>query len=269
MKKITIKRKYLAFPYAIFMLLFVLLPLALIVFYAFTNADGSISFENFINFFTDGVTFNSFLDSIWIAFITTVICFVIGFPVAYILANKKYNRNKTLFLLFLLPMWINFLLRTIATRAMFEAFGSWLDIEITFGKATTIFGMVYNFLPFMIIPIYSTLSSLDKSYTEAALDLGATPTKVITRVILPLAIPGIISGITMVFMPTLSTFVISDLLGNNLVQLLGNIINLEFTQNSWNYGSALSIILLLLMGLTMFIEKKHNNKTQTAGGRIW
>lgn len=269
MKKITIKRKYLAFPYAIFMLLFVLLPLALIVFYAFTNADGSISFENFINFFTDGVTFNSFLDSIWIAFITTVICFVIGFPVAYILANKKYNRNKTLFLLFLLPMWINFLLRTIATRAMFEAFGSWLDIEITFGKATTIFGMVYNFLPFMIIPIYSTLSSLDKSYTEAALDLGATPTKVLTRVILPLAIPGIISGITMVFMPTLSTFVISDLLGNNLVQLLGNIINLEFTQNSWNYGSALSIILLLLMGLTMFIEKKYNNKTQTAGGRIW
>ncbi len=269
MKKITIKRKYLAFPYAIFMLLFVLLPLALIVFYAFTNADGSISLENFINFFTDGVTFNSFLDSIWIAFITTVICFVIGFPVAYILANKKYNRNKTLFLLFLLPMWINFLLRTIATRAMFEAFGSWLDIEITFGKATTIFGMVYNFLPFMIIPIYSTLSSLDKSYTEAALDLGATPTKVLTRVILPLAIPGIISGITMVFMPTLSTFVISDLLGNNLVQLLGNIINLEFTQNSWNYGSALSIILLLLMGLTMFIEKKYNNKTQTAGGRIW
>jgi len=269
MKKITIKRKYLAFPYAIFMLLFVLLPLALIVFYAFTNADGSISLENFINFFTDGVTFNSFLDSIWIAFITTVICFVIGFPVAYILANKKYNRNKTLFLLFLLPMWINFLLRTIATRAMFEAFGSWLDIEITFGKATTIFGMVYNFLPFMIIPIYSTLSSLDKSYTEAALDLGATPTKVLTRVILPLAIPCIISGITMVFMPTLSTFVISDLLGNNLVQLLGNIINLEFTQNSWNYGSALSIILLLLMGLTMFIEKKYNNKTQTAGGRIW
>ena len=269
MKKITIKRKYLAFPYAIFMLLFVLLPLALIVFYAFTNADGSISLENFINFFTDGVTFNSFLDSIWIAFITTVICFVIGFPVAYILANKKYNRNKTLFLLFLLPMWINFLLRTIATRAMFEAFGSWLDIEITFGKATTIFGMVYNFLPFMIIPIYSTLSGLDKSYTEAALDLGATPTKVLTRVILPLAIPGIISGITMVFMPTLSTFVISDLLGNNLVQLLGNIINLEFTQNSWNYGSALSIILLLLMGLTMFIEKKYNNKTQTAGGRIW
>ncbi len=269
MKKITIKRKYLAFPYAIFMLLFVLLPLALIVFYAFTNADGSISLENFINFFTDGVTFNSFLDSIWIAFITTVICFVIGFPVAYILANKKYNRNKTLFLLFLLPMWINFLLRTIAKRAMFEAFGSWLDIEITFGKATTIFGMVYNFLPFMIIPIYSTLSSLDKSYTEAALDLGATPTKVLTRVILPLAIPGIISGITMVFMPTLSTFVISDLLGNNLVQLLGNIINLEFTQNSWNYGSALSIILLLLMGLTMFIEKKYNNKTQTAGGRIW
>ena len=269
MKKITIKRKYLAFPYAIFMLLFVLLPLALIVFYAFTIADGSISLENFINFFTDGVTFNSFLDSIWIAFITTVICFVIGFPVAYILANKKYNRNKTLFLLFLLPMWINFLLRTIATRAMFEAFGSWLDIEITFGKATTIFGMVYNFLPFMIIPIYSTLSSLDKSYTEAALDLGATPTKVLTRVILPLAIPGIISGITMVFMPTLSTFVISDLLGNNLVQLLGNIINLEFTQNSWNYGSALSIILLLLMGLTMFIEKKYNNKTQTAGGRIW
>ena len=172
-------------------------------------------------------------------------------------------------MLFLLPMWINFLLRTIATRAMFEAFGSWLDIEITFGKATTIFGMVYNFLPFMIIPIYSTLSSLDKSYTEAALDLGATPTKVLTRVILPLAIPGIISGITMVFMPTLSTFVISDLLGNNLVQLLGNIINLEFTQNSWNYGSALSIILLLLMGLTMFIEKKYNNKTQTAGGRIW
>ncbi|HRF35813.1 MAG TPA: ABC transporter permease subunit, partial [Clostridia bacterium] len=100
-------------------------------------------------------------------------------------------------------------------------------------------------------------------------DLGATPTKVITKVILPLALPGIISGITMVFMPTLSTFVISDLLGNNLVQLLGNIINLEFTQNSWNYGSALSIILLLLMGITMLIEKKYNSKNQTAGGRIW
>ena len=141
MKKITIKRKYLAFPYAVFMLLFVILPLALIVFYAFTNADGSISLENFANFFTDGVAFNSFLDSIWIAFVTTLICFVVGFPVAYILANKKYNKNKTLFMLFLLPMWINFLLRTIATRAMFEAFGSWFNQEITFGKATTIFGM--------------------------------------------------------------------------------------------------------------------------------
>lgn len=269
MKKLTIKRKYLALPYAAFMVLFVLLPLALIIFYAFTAKDGSITLQNFVNFFTDGVSFNSFLDSIWIAAITTVICFVLGFPVAYILANKKYNKNKTLFLLFLLPMWINFLLRTIATRAMFEAVASWFNAEITFGKATTIFGMVYNFLPFMIIPIYSTLTSLDASFTEAALDLGATPTKVITRVVLPLAIPGIISGVTMVFMPTLSTFVISDLLGNNLVQLLGNIINLEFTQNSWNYGSALSIILLLLMAITMFIEKKYNDKTQTAGGKIW
>lgn len=269
MKKITVTRKALAIPYAVFLVLFVLLPLALIIFYAFTNANGTISFQNFINFFTDGVSFNSFLDSIWIAFLTTLICFVVGFPVAYILANKKYNKNKTLIMLFLLPMWINFLLRTIATRAMFEAIGSWLNVDIEFGKGTTIFGMVYNFLPFMIIPIYTTLTSLDKSYTEAALDLGATPTKVITKVILPLAIPGIISGITMVFMPTLSTFVISDLLGNNLVQLLGNIINLEFTQNSWNYGSALSIILLLLMGITMYFEKKYNKNSQTTGGKLW
>lgn len=172
-------------------------------------------------------------------------------------------------MLFLLPMWINFLLRTIATRAMFEAIAGWFNTEIEFGKGTTIFGMVYNFLPFMIIPIYTTLTSLDKSYTEAATDLGATPTKVLTKVILPLSIPGIISGITMVFMPTLSTFVISDLLGNNLVQLLGNIINLEFTQNSWNYGSALSIILLLLMAVTMYFEKKYNDKNATTGGKLW
>jgi len=241
-------------------------PLLLIVYYAFTTPQGAFSFANFGKFFTDGTKINTLIISIVIWALNTLLCLLIGYPIAYILANKKYNSNKVIVMLFVMPMWINFVLRTAATRDLLSAIG------IKGGNmpyVAVMIGMVYNYLPFVILPLYTTMLKMDKSVIEASSDLGAKPYQTFIKTIIPMSMPGIVSAATMVFMPTLSTFVISDLLGNNLVQLLGNIINLEFTQNSWNYGSALSIILLLLMGLTMFIEKKYNNKTQTAGGRIW
>ncbi|MBR6692715.1 MAG: ABC transporter permease [Clostridia bacterium] len=255
-------RKSLSIPYAAFLVLFVVIPLLLIVYYAFTDSEGNLSFANFVAFFQNGEAVNAFLYSIYVAVITTACCLVIAFPVAYILANPKYNSSKVLIVLFILPMWMNFLLRTLAIREMF------LFLDVRLGEFSTILGMIYNFLPFMVLPIYTTLLKIDQSYVNAAADLGATPLQVLYKITIPLSVPGIMSGVLMVFMPSISTFVISDLLSVGRIQLLGNLINLNFTTgNNWNYGSAISLILLILIGIMMFItdEKESSN----VGGGLW
>ncbi|MFI3129315.1 MAG: ABC transporter permease [Bacillota bacterium] len=255
------KRKYLGIPYVIFLLLFVVLPLLFILWYAFTDAQGNFTISNFTYFFTNSEALNALIYSLYIALATTGICLLIAYPVAMILSNKKYNKSSMMIVLFILPMWMNFLLRTLSIREMFFA------LDMNLGELTTIIGMVYNFLPFMILPIYTTLLKMDKSLIEAAEDLGAKPHQVFVKVTLPLSVPGIVSGILMVFMPTISTFVISDLLSVGRIQLLGNLINLYFTTgNNWHLGSAIALLMLVLIGITMLLS---GDSEKSERGSLW
>ena len=198
-----IKRSSWALPYLIFMIFFVALPLVLILVYALQDGSGNFSLENVLRFFSDSDAIATFALSLEVAIENTVLCILIGYPAAWILANKKYNRSAVTIILFILPMWINALMRTLATAELFNVLG------IRLGKGTLLFGMVYDYLPFMIYPIYNVLNKMDKSFAEAAEDLGANPFQVFWKVTVPLSMPGVRSGILMVFMPTVSTFAIS------------------------------------------------------------
>ena len=238
------KRANWAIPYAIFLAMFVALPLVLIVVYAFQNGDGGFSLENFIKFVEQPEAVNTFIYSIGIALITTILCILLGYPAAWILSNRKLNRSEVTVVLFILPMWINILVRTLATVALFDF------LKFPLGEGALIFGMVYNFLPFMIYPIYNTLQKMDHSLIEAAEDLGATPSEVFRKVTVPLSMPGVMSGIMMVFMPTISTFAIAELLTMNNVKLFGTTIQENINNGMWNYGAALSLIMLVIIGIT-------------------
>ena len=241
------KRSNWAIPYLIFLVIFVLLPLILIVVYAFQGQDGGFTMENITKFFTDGDALNTFAVSIEVAIENTLICLLLGYPAAYILANKDLNKSAVTVILFILPMWINALMRTLATAELFNVLG------FSLGKGTLLYGLVYDYLPFMIYPIYNVLLKMDNSYAEAAADLGATPVQVFGKVTLPLSMPGISSGILMVFMPTVSTFAISEFLTNNKIKLIGTIIQENINSSMWNYGAALSLIMLLIIGLTTLL----------------
>ncbi|MBQ5486083.1 MAG: ABC transporter permease [Bacteroidales bacterium] len=241
------KRSNWAIPYFIFLVIFVLLPLILIVVYAFQGQDGGFTMENITKFFTDGDALNTFAISIEVAIENTLICLLLGYPAAYILANKDLNKSAVTVILFILPMWINALMRTLATAELFNVLG------FSLGKGTLLYGLVYDYLPFMIYPIYNVLLKMDNSYAEAAADLGATPVQVFGKVTLPLSMPGISSGILMVFMPTVSTFAISEFLTNNKIKLFGTIIQENINSSMWNYGAALSLIMLLIIGLTTLL----------------
>ena len=248
LSKIFNKRANWSIPYAIFLAIFVALPLVLIVVYAFQDADGGFSVENFTKFVESPEAWNTFVYSIGIALTTTILCILLGYPAAWILANKKLNKSEVLVVLFILPMWVNILVRTLATVALFDF------IHIPLGEGALIFGMVYNFLPFMIYPIYNTLQKMDHSLIEAAEDLGATPMEVFRKVTLPLSMPGVMSGIMMVFMPTISTFAIAELLTMNNVKLFGTTIQENVNNGMWNYGAALSLIMLVIIGISSFFS---------------
>jgi spermidine/putrescine transport system permease protein len=241
------KRSNWALPYFIFLVLFVALPLLLIVLYALRDGSGGFTLSNITRFFSDGDALSTFAVSIEVAIENTLICLLLGYPAAYILANKDLNKSAVTAILFILPMWVNALMRTLATAELFNVFG------FTLGKGTLIFGMVYDYLPFMIYPIYNVLLKMDKSYGEAAADLGATPSEVFRKITLPLSKPGIFSGILMVFMPTVSTFAISEFLTNNKIKLFGTIIQENINSSMWNYGAALSLIMLVIIGLTTIL----------------
>ncbi|MBO6248025.1 MAG: ABC transporter permease [Bacteroidales bacterium] len=241
------KRSSWALPYFIFLVLFVVLPLLLIALYAIRDGSGGFTLSNITRFFTDSDALSTFAVSIEVAVENTLICLLLGYPAAWILANKDLNKSAVTAILFILPMWINALMRTLATAELFNSLG------FTLGKGTLIFGMVYDYLPFMIYPIYNVLLKMDKSYGEAAADLGATPSEVFRKVTLPLSMPGIFSGILMVFMPTVSTFAISEFLTNNKIKLFGTIIQENINSSMWNYGAALSLIMLVIIGLTTII----------------
>lgn len=253
------KSKWTSLPYIIFSILFVIIPLTLVVVFAFTTKDGGFTLQNIMNI---GKYSQIFVKSINLAFIATIICFLIGFPLAYIISRASQIYQKNMLLLIMLPMWMNFLLRTYAWMTLLENEGVINKLLSLIGlgpfhmintQGAVVLGMVYNYLPFMVLPLYSILVKIDKSVIEAAQDLGANWINVLFKVIFPLCMPGIISGITMVFVPSISTFVISRMLGGGANMLIGDLIDTQFIGGTYNphFGSALALVLMLVMLLVM------------------
>lgn len=259
-----LRRRNWTLPYALFLLIFAIVPLLLIVLYAFTDADGAFTFANFRKFMMHPEAMNTFIYSIGIALITTLTCLLLGYPAAYILSQKQFNTSQTMVVLFILPMWVNILIRTLATVALFDF------LNLPLGEGALVFGMVYNFLPFMVLPIYTVLIKLDRRLIEAAQDLGAPTHLVFRRVIVPLSIPGVISGITMVFVPSVSTFVISQMLGSGKNLLIGDLIDLQFMGGAYNphLGSAIALVMMLLIFLCMWIMNKFDDGSGEEGGLL-
>ncbi|MDD6812420.1 MAG: ABC transporter permease [Lachnospiraceae bacterium] len=261
--QLTSKRKFLATPYVFWSVLFIIVPLCMIFYYGLTDKTGAFTLENIAAIATAEHSKALWL-SLLLSVISTIICFFLAYPLAMILANMKVNQHSFIILIFILPMWMNFLLRTLAWQTLLEKTGVINSVLSFFGLPglniintpyAIILGMVYNFLPFMVLPLYNALSKIDENVINAAKDLGANKIQTFFRIILPLSVPGIISGITMVFVPALTTFVISTLLGGSKILLIGNVIEQEFTQASnWHLGSGLSIVLMLFIIINMIIS---------------
>lgn len=242
-------RSILGIPYFLFLLIFVVCPVLILVYYAFTNGAGELSFENFILFFSDSKAIGTLIYSAMIAITTTIVCLLLAYPVAYILAKGEFKRGNVLLMLFVMPMWINFTLRITALKEILTMIGGNLAFH---PFLNTVIGMTYDFLPFMILPIYNTIAKIDHSYIEAARDLGAKPSKVFVRVILPLSVPGIISGVTMVLLPSMTNYVVLDMMYNS-TYIMGSLVGSYFNMYDWNNGSVISMILLILIFILSFI----------------
>lgn len=268
-----------ASPYIVWSTLFIVIPLIIIVFFSFTQetASGySFTLENFKRVLNSQYV-SVFRRSLVLAFQSTVLCLILGYPVAYFISKMKSNRRNILIMLFIVPMWMNFLLRTYAwlpilgKNGVINNFLSAIGlntINILYTDAAVLLGMVYNFLPFMILPIYTVLIKMDNSLIDAAADLGANKRQIFTRIIFPLSMPGVITGITMVFMPAVSTFVISRLLGGGQYMLLGNLIETQFTtMGDWNFGSALAIFMMIIILISMTIMNKFEGTESMEGGK--
>lgn len=262
------KSKMVALPYVIWMIAFTVIPLALIVFFAFTTENGSFTLDNLAAI---GKYVNVFWLSFKLAIIATVVCLIIGYPLAYIMSRAKPISQRTMVMLLMLPMWMNFLLRTYAWMTLLENNGLINRFLGLFGigplhmintEGAVILGMVYNYLPFMVLPLYTIMMKIDSSVIEAAQDLGADTLRVFGRVIIPLSVPGIISGVTMVFVPSVSTFIISKMLGGGSNMLIGDLIQEQFIGGSYNpqLGSAISLILMLVILIVMSVINRMDDE---------
>ena len=261
--KLRFSRKTLCIPYAVFLLFFVIAPMLVIVFYAFTDKNNHVSFTNFLQFFSDPTKLSTIAYSVVIALITTVICLLIAYPVACILARSKMKRKHIILLLFVTPMWINFVLRVNAIRELIN----WIGLLGETNYANTVFGMVYDFLPFMILPLYTTISKIDNSLYEASADLGANAATTFFRVTLPLSFSGIISGITMVFLPSMTNYVVSDMLGNSKITIIGKFIETYFGTD-WHMGSMIALILLLVVLVTSVLTGGFKSEESVRGANL-
>ncbi len=291
-------RSLFAAPYTLWMIIFTILPVILISYYSFTDASGAFTLNNFKNFWDsnyesnkiildmmgeDGADFitrgtvnvDTLIYSLWMAFQCTVICLVLGYPAALFMADRNMKLGSTLVVLFIIPMWMNFLLRTIAWMSLLEDSGlintclKWLgfgSVQLMYNSNAVLLGMVYNFLPFMVFPIYTVLTKMDFRLTEAAADLGCNSFQTLYKVTLPLSIPGVVSGITMVFMPSVTTFFIPRVLGGGNTMMFGDLIEAKFlTEGNWNVGSALSLIMMLLILLSLSILRKVDPNGEGGG----
>ncbi|HOJ09697.1 MAG TPA: ABC transporter permease [Clostridiales bacterium] len=274
------KRTWYSYPYLVWMVIFIVIPLLLLIFFTFTiSTDEGIKFTmEHIRRLWDPIYLMVFLRSAGLALISTVVCLLVGYPVALILASRDYRNKKAMAMLFVIPMWVNFLLRTYAWMTLLEK-NSLVNIilgylhlpqlKLLYTNQAVVLGMVYNFLPFMVLPIYSVLVKMDRNVIEAAEDLGADYLTILKKIIIPLSLPGVMSGITMVFMPAITTFVISRLLGGGHYTLIGNLIEQQFIfAGDWNFGSALSFVLMIIILITMGITRKYD-KEYEGGGAIW
>lgn len=272
-------------PFSVWMAIFVIVPIGLVLYYAFTSSEGGFTLENIASIWEYRGTY---LISIELALVATVICLLMAYPLAYSISKMKARRQQTMVLLVMLPMWMNFLIRTYAWMTILEDTGL-INTFIKFllslvgyefegftminTNGAIVLGMVYNFLPYMVLPIYTVLTKIDRSVIEAARDLGAGGMDVFTRVILPQSVPGIISGITMVFVPAVSTFVISKLLGGGMTYLIGDIIENYFLGNTgevnYNVGAALSLVLMVLILISMGIMNHFDEDAETNGGGLF
>ena len=262
------KQKLLATPYFFWAVAFIIIPILMVFYYGFIDSAGHFTMQNILAIASPEHSKALFL-SIRLSLVSTLICLLLAYPLAMILTNKSVNQNQFIVLIFILPMWMNFLLRTLAWQTLLEKTGvinsvlrflSLPTLDIINTDAAIILGMVYNFLPFMVLPIFNSLSRMDQDLINAARDLGANNVKTFCRIIFPLSLPGVISGITMVFVPALTTFVISSLLGGSKILLIGNVIEQEFTQASnWNLGSGLSMVLMLFIILSMIVTAIFDN----------
>jgi spermidine/putrescine transport system permease protein len=277
--------KKVAYPYFAWMMLFILVPLLLVAYFAFTTGDSStpgtftLSVENFKRFLSP-IYIGVLWRSLSLAMVSTFICFILGYPIAYIIANKKRNKTRNnMILLFVIPMWMNFLLRTYAWLTILGKNGiinlllnklGFQSLDLLYNNGAVALGMVYNFLPFMVLPIYSVLIKMDRSLIEAAEDLGASKASVFKKVIFPLSIPGVMTGFTMVFTPAVSTFIISNLLGGNKTNLMGNVIEQQFMYTGdWHFCSAMSIILMVIILIVMAFTNRGENDVEGGKGTLW
>ena len=281
-------KKSFAYPYGVWLAVFILAPILMVVVYAFHNADGGFTLHNFS--YLPGYL-PIFGRSFWLAFLSTAVCLVLGYPMAYLMSRLSASKQSLCMMLIMLPMWINFLLRTYAWMSILENngfinqffrsiglisflqshFGYSLDyIPLINTQGAIVLGMVYNFLPFMVLPIYTVLIKLDRKLIEAAQDLGAPTHLVFRRVIFPLSIPGVISGITMVFVPSVSTFVISQMLGSGKNLLVGDLIALQFMGGAYNphLGSAIALVMIILIFICMWIMNKFDDGYSEEGGLL-
>ena len=261
-----------AVPYVVWMAIFVVAPIVIMVVYAFAGSEGGFTLDNFVQMGGYAAVFGR---SFKLALIATAICLLLGYPVAYLLSREGERFRRTAMVLIMLPMWMNFLLRTYAWMSILENHGFLNQILALVGigplhiintDAAVILGMVYNFLPFMVFPIYTSLSKLDPKLGEAAQDLGCNEFRTLLRVTMPLSIPGVISGITMVFMPSVTTFFIPRVLGGGNTQMFGDLIESTFlVAGNWNLGSALSLIMMILILISLSILRKADPNGEGGG----
>ncbi len=269
------KNRSAAAPFALWMAIFTVVPLLIVVYFAFTDSAGHFTFANIREIAKYAGTY---LDSIWMGALATMICLLLAYPIAFSISRCTEHVQRTMVLMVMLPMWMNFLLRTYAWMTLLEDKGLINQFLGLFGlqwhiintNAAVVLGMVYNFLPFMIVPLYSVMAKLDVRIIEAAQDLGSNSWQVLRRIILPLSTPGIVSGVTMVFVPAVSTFVISKLLGGGTSMMIGDVIETMFLGNGNNYnvGAALSLVLMVLMLLSMSIMRRVDNGEDELGGMM-
>ena len=268
--------KLLSAPYTVWMTIFIVLPMLLVGYFAFTDKAGHFTMENMLSV---GQYSNVFLRSIWLGAVATAVSLVLGYPLAYIIAKMNVKRQNVMIMLVMLPMWMNFLLRTYAWMTLLEDNGLINSALAAIGlpkvhmintAGAVVLGMVYNYIPYMILPLYSVLTKIDTSVIEAAQDLGANSREVFLKVVIPLSMPGIISGVTMVFVPAVSTFIISKMLGGGGNLLIGDLIDMQFLGSAYNpnLGSAVSLVLMVIILICMGIMNQFDDGEEAGGGGI-